>query len=125
MAGFHYCYFFTDLLPFVEYEPVGCYKDSHKRAIESVEMGYHEDFVDPYMFDRNHKERKHSIQKCALFARMHGYKMFAVQDGGMCFTSSTAHKTYNKYGTSQDCKSDGKGGPWANQVYLLPESKGI
>ena len=49
--------------------------------------------------------------------------MFAIQDGGQCLTSPTAHETYNKYGESQDCKSDGKGGPWANQVYRLKEYK--
>ena len=50
--------------------------------------------------------------------------MFGIQDGGFCATSATAHETYNKYGESQDCKSDGKGGPWANQVYRFPERKG-
>ena len=116
--------FFTDLLPFVEYDSVGCYKDSYIRAIKCVEWRIHYGFTDPFMFHGNHKRRKEAIRKCGFFARMHGYKMFAVQDGGMCFTSSTAHKTYNKYGTSQYCKSDGKGGPWANQVYRLTEAKG-
>ena len=55
---------------------------------------------------------------------LQGYKMFGIQDGGMCVTSPTAHKTYNKYGESQDCKSDGKGGPWVNQVYRFPGRKG-
>ena len=50
--------------------------------------------------------------------------MFGIQDGGMCVTSPTAHKTYNKYGESQDCKSDGKGGRLANEVYRFPGRKG-
>ena len=50
--------------------------------------------------------------------------MFGIQDGGMCVTSASAHETYNKYGESQDCESDGKGGPWANQVYRFPERRG-
>ena len=65
------------------------------------------------------------IQKCALFAKLIGYKVFAIQNGGECLTSATAHKTYSKYGESQVCKDDGKGGPFANQVYRLSERKGI
>ena len=50
--------------------------------------------------------------------------MFGIRDGGMCVTSARAHKTYNRFGESQDCKSDGKGGRWANQVYRFPKIKG-
>ncbi|XP_078364950.1 uncharacterized protein LOC144649337 [Oculina patagonica] len=111
------------LLPLVEYESVGCYKDSNERAIESVDGIPHYDFPEPYLLWRDYKKRNQAIQKCALFAKLQGYKMFAVQDGGHCRTSPTAHKTYNKYGESQDCKSDGKGGPWANQVYRFTKSE--
>ena len=111
----------TELLPFVEYESVGCYKDSNKRAIEKV-YGGHFDFPSPYILADNYKTREQAIQKCALFAKLQRYKVFAVQDGGLCLTSPTAHKTYDKYGKSQDCRKDGKGGPWANQVYRLPET---
>ena len=45
--------------------------------------------------------------------------MFAIQDGGMCVGSPNAHKVYDKYGESQGCKNDGKGGAGANQVYNL------
>ena len=45
--------------------------------------------------------------------------MFAIQNGGWCAASATAHKTFNKYGKSTACRSDGKGGPWANQVYVI------
>ena len=48
-----------------------------------------------------------------------GYRMFAVQNGGWCAASATAHKTFDKYGKSTACKSDGKGGGWANQVYVI------
>ena len=44
--------------------------------------------------------------------------MFAVQDGGWCAASKTAPITFDKHGKSSACKSDGEGGPWANQVYL-------
>ena len=45
--------------------------------------------------------------------------MFAVQDGGWCASSATATETYDKYGKSTDCKPDGVGGPWANEVYVF------
>ena len=45
--------------------------------------------------------------------------MFAVQDGGWCAASATAAKTYDKYGKSTACRSGGKGGQWANQVYIF------
>ena len=44
--------------------------------------------------------------------------MFAVQHQGWCASSRTAHLTYRKYGTSNRCRN-GKGGPWANDVYVL------
>ena len=45
--------------------------------------------------------------------------MFALQDGGLCASSPTANETYPKYDESSDCKDDGEGGPWANQVYEI------
>ena len=50
--------------------------------------------------------------------------MFALQDGGMCSSSSTAHMTFQKYGESGECKSDGRGGKIANHVYALGGIKG-
>ena len=67
----------------------------------------------------DYSQRNHAIQKCAVAALTWGYKMFAIQDGGMCVGSPNAHKSYGKYGKSQDCKNDGKGGAGANQVYNL------
>ena len=45
--------------------------------------------------------------------------MFAVQNGGWCAASTTAAKTFDKYGKSTACKDDGEGGPWGNQVYVI------
>lgn len=108
----------------MEYESVGCFKDSSTRAIEGVDGKYHDDFPSGFLLYYDYKTRHQAIQRCAVFAKLKGYKMFGIQDGGFCATSATAHETYNKYGESQDCKSDGKGGPWANQVYRFPERKG-
>ena len=45
--------------------------------------------------------------------------MFAVQNGGWCAASAIASFTYDMYGVSSACKPNGKGGPWANQVYVI------
>ena len=45
--------------------------------------------------------------------------MFAVQDGGMCSASATAHQTFYQYGGSNACGADGRGGLGANQVYYI------
>ena len=107
----------------MEYESVGCFKDSSERAIESVDGKYHGHFPSSFLLWYDYKSRQQAIQKCAVFAKLKGYKMFGIQDGGMCVTSASAHETYNKYGESQDCKSDGKGGFLANHVYRFPETK--
>ena len=52
-------------------------------------------------------------------ANARGFSVFAVQNGGWCASSLLAAQTFDKYGNSSDCKSDGEGGPWANQVYLI------
>ena len=54
-----------------------------------------------------------------LQARRTGYGMFAIQNGGWCAASATAVKTFDEYGESEACGSDGEGGPLANQVYVI------
>ena len=56
------------------------------------------------------------VTGCFDRAKSLGFSIFAVQNGGECFTSGGAHETYNKYGVSSDCVS-GNGGYWANNVY--------
>ena len=51
-----------------------------------------------------------------------GRKIFAVQNGGKCFVEGPAvwgewKGDHKAYGTSNQCKMDGKGGVLANQVY--------
>ena len=49
---------------------------------------------------------------------MRGYRAFAVQHQGWCATGPKAHVTYRRYGRSNRCRN-GKGGPWANDVYVV------
>lgn len=65
-----------------------------------------------------YRRRSDAIAKCALEAAKRGYRAFAVQHQGWCATGPRAHVTYRKYGRSNRCRN-GKGGPWANDVYFV------
>ena len=90
---------------------MGCYKDTGNRAIPTLEGQDH-------ILDGAYFVRANPIAKCAAAAMKRGYKIFAVQDGGWCAASKTAQNTFDKHRETSACKSDGEGGPWANQVYL-------
>ncbi|XP_068703602.1 uncharacterized protein [Montipora foliosa] len=94
------------------FETIGCFKDTSNRAIQPLEG---KDSI----LDGSYGARKNAIAKCAVAAMRKRYKMFAVQNGGWCAASATANQTFDKYGTSAACGSDGEGGPWANQVYVI------
>lgn len=96
----------------IDYVAVGCYKDTADRTIPIVEG------TDPIL-DGAYKSRQNVVEKCAVVARRKSFHMFAVQDGGWCVTSATAEKTFDKYGKSNDCRTDGEGGGWANNVYTI------
>ena len=99
---------------------IGCFEDiSWSRAIPNLEG------QDPRLDRANCKRRTDAIEKCAFVAKQRGNKVFALQDGGMCLSSSTAHKTFQKYGTSSQCKSDGRGGKKTNHVYVIGGIKGM
>jgi len=74
------------------------------------------------ILDGDYWTRSDPIYKCYEVAEKLGFKVFALQAGGWCASSSTAEKIFNKYGMSSNCANDGEGGPNANQVYYI---KGI
>ena len=90
---------------------IGCFKDTSRRAIATLEGKSR-------LLKGSYRRRPYAIKKCALSAERRGYKVFAVQHGGWCAASRTAYRTYAKYGKSNRCRN-GKGGPWANDVYFL------
>jgi hypothetical protein len=63
--------------------------------------------------------RANPIQKCRDAAVGEGYTIFAIQDGGQCFSYAGARYQYKKYGPSTACSHDGEGGPMANSVYEI------
>ena len=91
--------------------PEGCYKDLPVRAMEVLEGKDH-------LLDGNYTTRKDAISKCILVGKGRGYPVVGIQGGGMC-VGSPSLKDFNRYGISHDCKSDGKGGPWATEVHAL------
>ena len=72
--------------------------------------------LDPRVSDDYHT-RKQPISKCAEIARELGYKFFAIQNGGQCFSGPDG-RDFRKFGPSERCRS-GVGGSIANDVYKL------
>ena len=107
---------FPNVIPFTapspHYVTIGCFQDRSNRAIQILEG---QDSI----LDGSYTARKDPIEKCYQAAKKRGFHVFAVQNGGQCAASSSAAKTFDKYGKSSACKSDGEGGPWANQVYYI------
>ncbi|CAH3116462.1 unnamed protein product, partial [Pocillopora meandrina] len=90
---------------------IGCFRDTGRRAISPLEGRSR-------LLKGSYRRRKYAIRKCALAAQKRGFRVFAVQHGGWCAASRTGHLTYKRYGRSNRCRN-GKGGPWANDVYVL------
>ena len=99
----------------VEYQNVGCFKDNwFDRPIQSLEGSCD-------LLDGDHwKQRVDAIEKCYRCAKSKGFTTFALMYGGACNADDAG--TYAKYGESSVC-TDGKGGPWANDVYMMKSVK--
>ncbi|KAK3712866.1 hypothetical protein QZH41_016907 [Actinostola sp. cb2023] len=110
-----FCFVLEDII-ISEYQSLGCWsdtanwKDPQSRALLSLEG------LDPRVSDDYHT-RKQPISKCAEIARELGYKFFAIQNGGQCFSGPDGHD-FRKFGPSERCRS-GVGGSIANDVYKL------
>ncbi|XP_048589005.1 uncharacterized protein LOC5518116 isoform X2 [Nematostella vectensis] len=99
------------LNPDASYTPIGCWRDSSQRALRSME---HTDTK----LDDFYLSRDSPIEKCASVAQKRGYPVFALQNGGECYSGPGAETEYTKFGVSRDCR--GKlGGPYANSVFRL------
>ena len=96
------------------YKNVGCWKDTGNRAIPTLE-GYDAGLKGAY------STRPFAIDLCYKAASARGYKIFAVQHGGWCAGMGRSER-YKKYGKSDKCVN-GKGGPFANDVYQIGGKK--
>ena len=90
---------------------LGCFRDTGRRAISTLEGRSR-------LLKGHYRRRRYAIQKCAGAALRRGYRVFAIQHRGWCASARNAFRTYRRYGTSKGCRN-GKGGPWANDVYVL------
>ena len=97
------------------YTSVGCFKDTGTRAIQTLEGK-------DKRLDGSYGSRKDAIEKCYAAAKEKGYKYFAVQHDGWCAASANAESRYKMYGKATNCKG-GKGGGWANDVYVIEGKK--
>ena len=68
--------------------------------------------------DGHYKTRQDAVDKCFKAALKMKFEVFAVQDGGQCFSSADARSKYKQAGNSDKCKIM-KGGPMANDVYEI------
>ena len=91
---------------------VGCHKDTPKRAIPLLEAMSH-------LLDGSYMQRAAAIRRCAKAAYDLQLDIFALQNGGQCFGEPRAQALFDKYGVSTQCSANGRGGPWANQVYRI------
>ena len=90
---------------------LGCFRDTGRRAISTLEGRSR-------LLKGNYRRRRYAIQKCAGAALRRDYRVFAIQHQGWCASARYAYRTYRRYGISKRCRK-GKGGPWANDVYVL------
>ncbi|XP_078607291.1 uncharacterized protein LOC144879573 isoform X1 [Branchiostoma floridae x Branchiostoma japonicum] len=95
-----------------EYISLGCWRDTDDRAIPTLEG------TDPRL-DGDYESRENPIEKCYQVALSRGFPVFALQNGGWCAGSADGLNTYDRYGPSTTCASDGEGGPRGNEVYKI------
>ncbi|XP_068680124.1 uncharacterized protein [Montipora foliosa] len=100
------------------FKSIGCWSDSSVRAMESME-GKHK-----LLQDVDYKSRVNALMKCAEAAADSNFVIFALQNGGQCFSGQNAERTFRKYGESTSCCGDGEGGPWSNEVYSFIRNDG-
>ena len=99
---------------------LGCWKDEITRteqgtikirALENAEGQSN-------LLNGAYKSREDAIKACYDTAVSWDRTIFALQDGGQCFTEAPQMQ-YDEYGESSKCGVDGKGGPLANEVYEI------
>lgn len=111
--------FFVSLIVNMYIEKIidkGCYKDYSDRTLASLET------TSP-LLDGSYMQRAAAIRRCAKAAYDLQLNVFAVQNGGQCMGGIGTHLNYNRYGKSTQCQENGRGGPWANQVYEIKSKK--
>jgi len=99
------------------YKHNGCWEDKEDRAVPTME------YTDPRLDGASYWGRADAITKCYNVAKDRGMKVFALQHNGWC-AGSTDPNGFKRYGPSGACYGEGKGGPWANDVYTIGDEAG-
>ena len=99
-----------DLPDDATYTSLGCWHDTGDRAVPQIDGS-------DSRIQGNYQQRADAINACYNVAKERGMKIFAVQDGGWCAADNNLN-AYTKYGADGNCHN-GKGGPWANDVYQI------
>ncbi|XP_047129386.1 uncharacterized protein LOC105845100 isoform X2 [Hydra vulgaris] len=92
------------------FSKLGCWGDTQDRALVILEGKSPEEIL-------LYHKRTDPLSYCYKTASNYGYRIFALQNGGQCFAGNNA--SYQKFGVSNKCYSNGRGGPYANEVYTI------
>ena len=84
-------------------ENLGCWTDANDRAITGG-IRFRSD---------------NPLEDCYKFAKKFGWRVFAVENYKNCETAKDADETYQKYGRSDKCRNNGRGGAWSYNAYRI------
>ena len=109
----HFLFFFFPFLSFsVQFESLGCFKDSRPRSLPLLVENLRKNI------DWNNMTK--TVRACAELVQRRGLAIFGIQFYGECWSGVDAWKTYDKYGPSKNCWS-GVGREGSYFVYELKE----
>ena len=92
------------------YKSLGCWKDKSDHAVPTLEGK-------DARLKGSASSRDYAIDLCYQAAKAKGYHVFALQNGA-CYGMRGSER-YQKYGNNTNNCKNGKGGSWANDVYLI------
>ena len=91
-------FFFPFFLSFsVQFESLGCFKDSRPRSLPLLVENLRKNI------DWNNMTK--TVRACAELVQRRGLAIFGIQFYGECWSGVDAWKTYDKYGPSKNCWS--------------------
>lgn len=105
-------FLFTLLLDpetFLSYKEIGCYKMNNK--LFGPMLKDLRNSLDP-------SDKSKTVAECGLHAWKRARRIFAVGNGGVCYSSMNGHETYNRDGRSSKCV-DNIGGDGEIFVYAI------
>lgn len=108
--------FYTDRTKLHPYEPVGCFKDDHRRALPVL--------VQKYSVNETDLANSFAtiIRECAAEVYEDGFWYFGVEYRHECWSGVKGAMTYDRHGRSDSCLWNyGVGSVWTIFVYRFVE----